>query len=218
MNGMDAFPHERLVKQLRFVIEADKIKQIIRKTPIFDGSRFENDAEHSWTVSLMAVLLAEHAAVDVDVLKVVKMLLIHDLVEIDAGDTFLYAADRAAARAGEEAAARRIFGALDTDQSGELYALWCEFEDRRTPEARFAAAFDRLEPILQNYLTEGSSWKRHRVTYEMVVRMNRHICEGSETLWEFVRFLLDSAVENGYLEKEESGGTADGTAGGDSPV
>ncbi|HOC28739.1 MAG TPA: HD domain-containing protein [Treponemataceae bacterium] len=201
MEKIDFAQNSRLEKQLAFLIEIDKVKNIYRKSKLFDGSRFENDAEHSWTIAIMAVLLNEFSNFKIDLEKVVLMLLIHDIVEIDAGDTFLYAAERADAAQKEEKAAERIFGMLDADQRDRFISLWKEFEDKKTNEAKFAGVFDRLEPLLQNYLTEGSTWKANGITYEMVYEKNRLIKEGSEEIWTFVDTLLHKAVEKGYLKK-----------------
>lgn len=191
--------HERLQRQLDFLYEADRIKSIIRKTMLFDGSRFENDAEHSWSVCLMALLFREYANTDIDITRVLLMLLIHDIVEIDAGDTYLYAAERADAPARERAAAERIFGMLEDDQRELFRGAWEEFEERRTPEARFAAVFDRMEPVLQNYRTQGAAWKEHGIRKNQVLAANAHIAEGSRELWEFIRALIAECVEKGYL-------------------
>lgn len=200
MQYIDFAHNERLEKQLEFIIEIDKVKGIFRKTKLFDSSRFENDAEHSWSVSIMAMLLREYANFDVDIGKVLAMLLLHDVVEIDAGDTFLYSSERNDAFMKEDAAANRIFGLLDADQREAYISLWREFEERKTNEAKFASVFDRLEPLLQNYLTEGYTWKRNKITYDMVYNKNKHIQEGSEKIWNFVLMLLKKAVEKGYLD------------------
>ncbi len=202
MEQIDFALDSRLERQLAFLIEIDKVKSIYRKSRLFDASRFENDAEHSWTIAIMAVLLREYANFEVDIEKVVLMLLIHDIVEIDAGDTFLYAADRDAAALKEEKAAERIFGLLESDQKNRFFELWKEFEEKKTNEAQFAAVFDRLEPLLQNYLTEGSTWKANGVTYDMVLAKNRHMQKGSQRLWAFTEALLEKAVEKGYLPKQ----------------
>jgi putative hydrolase of HD superfamily len=190
----------RLKSQLDFIFEIDKVKNILRKSKIFDASRFENDAEHSWTICIMAVLLKEYSNFDVNIEKVMLMLLIHDIVEIDAGDTFLYAKERESAHDKEEIAARRIFGLLPEDQSKFLYEIWTEFEERRTNEAKFASVFDRLEPILQNYKTEGYTWKKNGISRNMVLEKCKHIQDGSREIWEFFKCLLDECVEKGYLE------------------
>ena len=202
MEGVEFGHSLKLEKQLNFIVELDKVKNIFRKTKLFDSNRFENDAEHSWTVSIMAVLLKEYSNFEVDIEKVMIMLLLHDVVEIDAGDTFLYSAGRNEAAEREEKAANRIFGLLETEQKELFISLWKEFEERETNEAKFASVFDRLEPLIQNYLTEGYTWKKHNITYEMVLNKNKHIKEGSEEIWNFVLLLLQKAVEKGYLQKE----------------
>ena len=202
MEGVEFGHSLKLEKQLNFIVELDKVKNIFRKTKLFDSNRFENDAEHSWTVSIMAVLLKEYSNFEVDIEKVIIMLLLHDVVEIDAGDTFLYSADRNEAAEREEKAANRIFGLLETEQKELFISLWKEFEERETNEAKFASVFDRLEPLIQNYLTEGYTWKKHNITYEMVLNKNKHIKDGSEEIWNFVLLLLQKAVEKGYLQKE----------------
>lgn len=191
--------HPQLTQQLRFLVEIDKVKGILRKSKLFDGSRFENDAEHSWTIAIMAVLLREYANFPVDLEKVITMLLIHDIVEIDAGDSFLYSTERADAHVKERQAAQRIFGMLEPTQRDHFLTLWEEFEARETYEAKFASVFDRLEPILQNYVNAGSTWKANAVTYEMVLAKNRHLGEGSQVLWEFVQYLLQDAAQRGYF-------------------
>jgi putative hydrolases of HD superfamily len=191
---------ERLKNQLNFIIEADKVKNILRKTKLFDSSRFENDAEHSWTVCLMAVLLKEYSNFEVSIEKVLIMLLIHDLVEIGAGDTFLYAKERDTAYKNEEESAKKIFGMLPAEQAEYFYSIWKEFEERKTNESKFASVFDRFEPILQNYKTEGYTWKKHGITKSMVMEKNKHISEGSNEIWEFFLTLIDESVKKGWLE------------------
>ncbi len=190
----------RLDRQIAFVLEIDKLKSVLRRSYLLNENRHENSAEHSWHLSVMALVLAEHADAEIDQLRVLKMLLVHDIVEIDAGDTFIYDTagnDTKATR--EQEAAHRIFGLLPSDQSAELQELWQEFEARETPEAKFAAALDRLMPLLHNYHTEGRSWKEHGITKEQVLRLNRHIANGSETLWEYAEALIDDAAAKGYL-------------------
>lgn len=201
-------PNPQLVQQLRFLIEADKVKAILRKSKLFDGSRFENDAEHSWSIALMAVLLREHANFPVNLEKAITMLLIHDIVEIDAGDSFLYSSERADAHARERQAAQRIFGMLSPAQRDHFLALWEEFEARESNEAKFASVFDRMEPILQNYVNEGFTWKQNHVTYEMVLAKNGHIADGSQVLWEFVRCVLDDARRKGFFAPSANPGPA----------
>jgi len=191
---------ERFRKQLDFVFETDKVKNIIRKSKLFDGSRFENDAEHSWTICIMAYLLREYSNLEINIEKVLIMLLIHDLVEIDAGDTFLYSKERETAIDREELAAQRIFGLLPRNQAEYFIRIWKEFEDKKTPEAKFAAVFDRLEPVLQNYRNEGYTWKKYGITKSQILEKNKHIEEGSKEIWEFFKNLVGECVERGYLE------------------
>jgi putative hydrolases of HD superfamily len=195
---MDA---KRLESQLAFIREIDKIKGIARQSLLFDGSRFENDAEHSWTVCVMALVLAEYSNEKVDLGRVIQMLLVHDVVEVDSGDTFLYAPERdsAAVADREERAARRIFGILGEDQGRPLLETWLEFEARETAEARFAAVLDRLEPLLQNYANSGFTWKKHGIRSSQVVERNAHIAEGSAELWDYARGLIEESVKRGYL-------------------
>jgi putative hydrolase of HD superfamily len=187
--------------QLGFIIEIDKIKSIIRKSLLFHEHRFENDAEHSWTISVMALLLKEYADFPINIERVISMLLIHDIVEIDAGDTFLYDEKRNEAHNNESKAADRIFGLLEGDQKDYFSALWNEFEQRETNDAKFASIFDRLEPIVQNYINEGFTWKKNNITYAMVMEKNKHIKEASAGIWEFVLEILRRSVEKGYLRK-----------------
>ena len=198
---IDIDHNQRLEKQLNFIVEIDKVKNIIRKSKLFDGNRFENDAEHSWTICMMAFLLKEFSNFPVNIEKVILMLLIHDIVEIDAGDTFLYSAERNTVQNDERKAAKRIFGLLEEDQKEYFVNLWNEFEDKETNEAKFASVFDRLEPLLQNYLLEGYTWKKFHITYDMVIEKNKHIEKGSKEIWEFVLKLLERAVEKGYMER-----------------
>ncbi len=193
----------RLDLQMQFLIEIDRLKSVLRRTRLFDNSRQENVAEHGWHVAIMAMALAEYSNEPIDVSKVVRMALVHDIVEIDAGDTFLY--DEAAGKVKEEAerrAAERIFGLLPLDQAREIRSLWEEFEARNTPEARFAAAIDRLEPMLQNALTAGHAWKEHNVRKSQILGKNRPIVEaGSRELWRFAEGLIENAVREGHLRE-----------------
>lgn len=194
--------NERLEKQINFIIEIDKVKNIVRKSLLFDGSRLENVAEHSWTISIMAILLQEYAEFKVDIEKVLFMLLIHDIVEVDAGDTFLYSDERKNAHFNEQKAAERIFGMLEPDQKKMFIDSWKEYEEGKTNEARFALVCDRLQPIIQNYINKGHTWRKHNVTYDQVVKENRCIKEGSEEIWNFVKYILQKSVEKGYLAKK----------------
>lgn len=196
----DLAPTPRLASQLRFILEIDRLKTVLRRTHLTDRSRNENSAEHSWHIALAAVLLAEHAPADVDLCRVVRMLLVHDVVEIDAGDTYAYdeaAHDDKLER--ERSAARRIFGLLPDDQADELNALWEEFEARETPEARFANAVDRLQPMLHNYATEGAAWLEHGVESRQVIGRNHVIGDGAPDLWAYAERLIAAAVERGWL-------------------
>jgi putative hydrolase of HD superfamily len=197
---------ERFERQITFLKEIDKIKGIFRRTRLLDDSRYENDAEHAWHLAVMAVILAEHAdAGRIDIPKVVKIVLIHDIVEIDADDTFLYDSSlREEKRESEARAAERIFGLLPDEQYTELRALWDEFEARETPEAKFAASLDRFEPCLQNAATKGHAWLKHGITRERATAANEHIADGSNTIWEYVKRLLAESDEKGYFPKEKN--------------
>ncbi|KAB8140594.1 HD domain-containing protein [Chloroflexia bacterium SDU3-3] len=195
-----AIASERLSQQLAFILEIDNLKHILRQTRLIADQRNENSAEHSWHLALMAMVLGEHANEPVDVGLVIKMVLIHDIVEIDAGDTFLYdtvgAQDKAER---EQRAADRIFGLLPADQAAELRALWETFEAQATPEARFATALDRLMPLLHNYHTGGGSWQQHRITADKVLARNPLIAGGSATLAALGRQVVAEAVAQGLL-------------------
>ena len=199
---------DRLASQIGFLVELDKLKQVLRQTWIMDRSRRENDAEHSWHLAVMAIVLKEYAADEsVDLAKVLKMLLIHDVVEIDAGDTFAYDTEGEKDKAEREtAAAERLFGMLPRDQAAELRDLWEEFEARQTPESRFAAALDRLQPILHNYQTHGKAWRHHGISVDQVIARNRHMAEGAPRLWDFTESLIADAVKQGYLAGEAAEG------------
>ncbi|MEV0582934.1 HD domain-containing protein [Nonomuraea sp. NPDC050310] len=191
---------DRLNAQIAFAIEIDKLKRVIRRNNLMDDSRRENDAEHSWYVSLLAMVLGEHAPPGTDLQRVVAMLLVHDLVEIDAGDTFIYDADAVAAQAdAERAAADRIFALLPEPQGPQLRALWEEFEDRVTPEARFAKALDRFAPILANHQNEGGTWRLHSVTSGQVLEKVEIIEAGCPSLGAYARELVELSVKRGHL-------------------
>lgn len=190
-----------LADRLLFITEIDKLKSVLRQTPLLDRSRKENDAEHSWHLAMMASVLADYAERDVDMLRVVRMLLIHDIVEIDAGDTFLYDTS-AAAEAQEEkerAAADRIFGLLPAEQAREFRALWDEFEAHESADAQFARAMDRTQPFLHNFLTEGMMWQQHGVHPDQVRQRMSVIEDGSSALHGLVKRLIDEAVARGYF-------------------
>ncbi|EGQ8539010.1 HD domain-containing protein [Vibrio parahaemolyticus] len=193
---------DRLEKQLALLIELDKLKSVLRRTRVKSAEgRLENSGEHSWHVALMAVLMEEHANAPVDICRVMKMLLIHDVVEIDAGDTFVY--DTAASKEQAEKeikAAERLFGMLSTDQGQELLALWQEFEAAQSDDAKYAKALDRLIPMLLNYHNNGQSWKENSVTREHALTINKRIEFGSVTLWDKAKELIEEATEKGWLK------------------
>ncbi|HAS6980242.1 HD domain-containing protein [Vibrio parahaemolyticus] len=192
----------RLEKQLALLIELDKLKSVLRRTRVKSAEgRLENSGEHSWHVALMAALMEEHANAPVDICRVMKMLLIHDVVEIDAGDTFVY--DTAASKEQAEKeikAAERLFGMLPTDQGQELLALWQEFEAAQSDDAKYAKALDRLIPMLLNYHNNGQSWKENSVTREQALTINKRIEFGSVTLWDKAKELIEEATEKGWLK------------------
>jgi putative hydrolase of HD superfamily len=190
----------RLRQQIEFVLEIDKLKCVLRQSYLLCADRRENSAEHCWHTAVMALVLAEHAREPVNVLRAACMLLLHDIVEIDAGDTYCY--DKEASRDKDErerAAADRIFGLLPVEQVGELRKLWEEFEAGLSRESKFARALDRLMPLLHNYHTQGRSWKEHGITARQVLEHNAQVSQGSEALWQFVQELVADAVKKGYL-------------------
>lgn len=194
---------ERLLKQIDFIKEIDKIKYIQRKTKLFNSDRNENDAEHSWHLAVMAIVLAEHSDAEIDILKVVKMVLIHDIVEIDAGDTFIYDTKKSHSNTDEERlAANRIFGLLPTEQAKEFIEVWEEFEVGESNEAKFAKAMDRLEPLLQNTSNNGGTWNEFGVNYAKVYEKKSVIKEGSNSIWNYAEKLIDESVDRGILKKE----------------
>ena len=191
-----------LLKQIQFIKEIDKIKYIQRRTCLLNSDRPENDAEHSWHLAMMALVLAEHANKPVDILKVIKMVLIHDIVEIDSGDVFVYDKSKSHKNTEEEfAAAKRIFGLLPENQAKELIDLWKEFEDGETDDAKFAKSLDKLEPLLQNFSNNGGTWDKYNVTYNEVYTQKKSINKGSDTLWEYAENLLNESVDKGILKK-----------------
>lgn len=192
---------QRLQAQLDFVREVDKLKSVLRKTYLMDSSRNENSAEHSWHLALMAMVLAEHATEPIDLLHVMKMLLVHDIVEIDAGDTFCYdQAGNVDKEERETRAAERIFNLLPPDFASLVRELWDEFESRSTPEARFATSLDRLEPMLCNFENRGGSWTEHGINRRRVEDRNHVIAHGAPLLWEYASALLDEAEAEGFLK------------------
>ncbi|MEH2142884.1 HD domain-containing protein [Nostoc sp.] len=191
----------RLTQQIQFIIEIDRLKQVIRQTLLMDGSRCENSAEHSWHLAVMAIVLAEYTLEGVDIFYAIKMLLIHDLVEIDAGDTFCYDVQGNQSKAAREAqAALRLFGLLPADQGSELRLVWDEFEAGETPTAKFAAALDRIQPLLHNQQTQGGTWCIHGIRRDQVMKRVAPVETGAPELWPFVLQLIDDCVAAGYLK------------------
>lgn len=194
--------NERLMKQIQFITEIDKLKQIFRQNVVIGTTRNENDAEHSWHMAAMAIILSEYSAEKkLDMLKVLKLILIHDLVEIDAGDTFCY--DEKGYEDKEERekkAANRLFSVLPEDQSKEIYELWREFEELQTPEAKFAACLDRIQPLILNYNTNGHTWQKPGVTSEKVIKRNSMLEQNAPELWALAKEIIDSSIEKGILK------------------
>jgi len=194
--------NERLLQQIQFIKEIDKLKRIFRQNVVIGTERNENDAEHSWHLAIMAILLSEYSAdSEIDVFKVVKMAIIHDLVEIDAGDTFCY--DEKGYEDKEEReqkAADRLFTILPIDQAQEILDLWREFEELNTAEARFAACLDRLQPLILNYNTNGHTWKKPGVTSGKVLKRNSLLEENAPELWEYAREIIEDSVRKGILK------------------
>jgi putative hydrolase of HD superfamily len=193
----------RLEQQLDFILEVDRLKSVLRETLLTDSSRKENSAEHSWQLAVMVIVFSEYADDEIDLKRVLKMVVIHDLVEIDAGDTYAYnheAQEEKEER--EREAAESIFGLLPSDQAQEFRTLWEEFESRETSEAMFAKAIDRLQPLIHNYHTGGESWKDHDVRLDDVLDRNEIIQDGSERLWAYTEQLIEAAVERGMLKTD----------------
>lgn len=193
---------ERLEKQIQFLVEIDKMKSIYRQTILMDQSRRETDAEHSWHFAVMALVLAEYAGGEIDVSKAVKMALVHDLVEIDAGDTYAYDEAGNSTRAEREnKAADRVFALLPGDQGAACRALWEEFERAESAEARYANAMDSLQPILNNYMTGGAMWKKNGATSEQVYRRMEKIKNGAPEIYAWAAGLIEESVHKGYLKR-----------------
>lgn len=194
--------NKRLEKQLEFALEINKEKNIFRQTHV-DSSRFENDAEHSWHIAVMIYLLREYANEDFDVAKAMIMALIHDVVEIDAGDTYAYDSDALSTqRQHEQAAAERIFGLLPQDQKQEMLELFNEFEECETPEARIVRVMDNLQPMMLNDKNGGADWKRHSVAKSQIYKRNKKTPDGSAELWEFMKTLVERNIKKGTIRDE----------------
>jgi putative hydrolase of HD superfamily len=196
LDGLDA----DLAARLRFVLEADSLKSVLRRNSITDGSRRENTGEHSWHLALMAMVLAPYSREPIDLARVVEMLLVHDLVEIDAGDAFLYdPAARDQKDELEQRAADRLYALIPGDDGLRLRARWDEFEAAETPEARFAHSIDRLAPLLLNHANRGELWREYGITIDRVFAVNERIDAGSPDLWHAARTLLSDAADNGWF-------------------
>lgn len=192
---------KRLTEQLAFLVELDRMKTIERQSPIYAGGRRENDAEHSWHIAVMAMVLREYAAEPVDMGHVLEMLTVHDLIEIYAGDTFAYdAAGNSDKAAREAASADRLYAMLPEEQGAYYRALWEEFDAMETPDARFAASLDRFQPLLSNWLNEGGTWRVHNVHPEQVYRRMEPIKTGAPKLWELADRIIQASVARGYLQ------------------
>lgn len=193
---------ERLLKDIEFIVELDKMKSIFRRTSIIGQDRLEDDAQHSWHISIMAMILSEYSNEKIDVLKVIKMLLSHDLVEIHAGDTFCYDEEgNQSKRDREVAAADKLFIMLDHDKAEELRALWDEFEESETPEAIFANSMDRLQPMLNNYKNDGGTWKKHDVSKTDIYERISPVKKSSDELWCYVSYMIEDAFQKGLINK-----------------
>jgi putative hydrolase of HD superfamily len=192
---------DRFRQQIEFILEVDKLKQVLRQTILMDKSRQENSAEHSWHIALTVMVLSEYARdADIDFFKVMKIMLVHDLIEIDAGDTYCYDDQgRKDQAAREKLAADRIFNILPPDQARLFRNLWVEFEERKTPESRFANALDRVQPFLHNYFTQGQIWQENDIKSEQVKARMQPVDEGAPVLWKYVSSLIDDAVKKGFL-------------------
>lgn len=193
----------RLEQQINFIMEIDKVKKITRQTHLSDGSRPENDAEHSWHLAIMCFLLKEYANEEFDVLHTIEMVLIHDIIEIDAGDTYAYdPVANQSKREREIKAAERIFHLLPEDQAEYVRNLWDEFEEGITPEARFANALDKIQPLLLNDASGGFSWKDHEVHISQIMKRNINTPKGSKVLWEYCQPILEHNIEKGNIIRD----------------
>ena len=194
--------NEKLIKDIEFIVELDRMKSILRQTSLIGEDKREDDAQHSWHISVMAMILSEYANEDIDVCKVIKMLLTHDLVELYAGDTFCY--DKVGnqdKKQRELAAADKIYGMLDEEKGKELRKLWDEFEEMETPEALFAASMDRLQPMLNNYYNNGGTWRKFNVAQSDIYKRISPVKKSSDELWNFVEYMLEDAFKKGLISK-----------------
>ena len=210
--AMAAADDPDLAGRLDFLLEIDKLKSVMRRSRLVDNSRYENTAEHSWHLAMAVLVLAPHAGEGVDIGRAIEILLVHDLVEIDAGDTYIYDDDgRLDKHEREQAAAQRIFNLLPDDQAAHIADLWGEYETRATPTARFAYAIDRLQPVLLNAGSDGASWRTHGIRHSQAAAVNAPIVDGSPALWRLVEAILDRCAAEGALGDDRAGARA-GTA------
>lgn len=194
---------ERLKQQMKFILEIDNLKKVQRQSYLSDGSRKENDTEHSWHLAMMCFLLKEYAPEGIDVLKTMIMVLIHDIVELDAGDTYAYDdAGNSTKREREVKAAERIYGMLPKEQEKELRNLWEEFEKGTSIEAKFANALDKIQPILLNDASEGKAWREHEVEINQILKRNEKTPKGAPELWEYCEKLLEDNIKKGNIKAE----------------
>ena len=195
---------DRLDRQFDFCLEIDKEKFIGRQTYLSDGARKENDAEHAWHMAVMALILGEYANEKLDMLKVISMILIHDVVEVDAGDTYAYdEVGKLDQREREVRAANRLYNLLPEDQAKKFRALWEEFEARETPEARFARTMDNIQPLMLNNATQGRSWGERGIRLSQILGRNARSAEGSETLWKYAyENFIKPSLEKGRIQKD----------------
>jgi len=202
-NELQSGQKDRFKQQIEFILEVDKLKHVLRQTILMDKSRRENSAEHSWHIALTVMLLSEYARDgEIDFFRVMRILLVHDLIEIDAGDTYCYDDQgRKDQAAKERLAADRIFNILPPDQAQTFRNLWDEFEERKTPESRFANALDRVQPFLHNYFTRGQTWQENDIKSAQVKARMQPVDDGAPVLWRYVSSLIDDAVKNGFLSK-----------------
>ena len=193
----------RFEQQMKFILEIDKVKNVFRQTYLADGNRKENDAEHSWHMAIMAFLLKEYAQEEVDIMRVVLMVLIHDLVEIDAGDTYAYDLDGLQTKREREVkAAERIFGLLPKDQEEQFRELWDEFEAYESAEAKYAHMLDNFQPLMLNDALDGKSWKEHKVKKSQIYSRNAKTMEGSEKIWKYMKDLVQKNIDRGNIQDE----------------
>ncbi|MEE1087117.1 MAG: HD domain-containing protein [Schaedlerella sp.] len=193
----------RMEQQIQFIIEIDKVKNIFRQTYLADENRKENDAEHSWHIALMAYLLQEYVEESVDVGRVMLMVLIHDLVEIDAGDTYAYDAEGAKTKREREVkAADRVFGMLPEEQGKHLRELWEEFEEYKTADAKYAHLLDNFQPLLLNDASKGTSWAEHNVKKSQIYKRNEHIEETSKEIWKCMQGIVEKHIKKGNVRDE----------------